>query len=764
MSAFLRSPRAWIPLLLVAVVALAFHPVVFGRYTISYSIPAIAPGETYHGSSLPLHDPSAGANQDEGWLHLIRDSLIHGNLPIVNMSNGLGAPLVESLQPGAFYVLNPLLLLLDPSTPRFFDAFSLLHVVLFVCGLYALLRLYASRMSSLAVAILVGLSGISVEHVNMVHFRCHAWFPLVLLGAVRIARGDRRVWPFFLFVLAHVAQITAGALQEAFVCSLAVGAVFLVEWWWAADTTVSRGRRLARMGLAVVASTAIAAVSFLPYLCTRASGDVLTASYPERSIEHASAAELSDFVLPNAVGFYPHMFTQGGMPEHWIPDFSTLGVFLVLAGVAALVFVGRSKSAGWRARYVALAALVAVGMAKIAGLPLFDFLEHIPFVSEVLFLKYHNWMFTIAAVLGAAGLDALVEMESKRRRWIVSGAVTVTVLLVVWLVSEAWERPLDELLARVPASTVHDAWWSYDTSIVALLAGVMLVWFRPRAVLACMVAIAIAHATLVLPKGWSPRAEKYAESVERTESNDPELAEPGQLGLRPRLLSRLEPNQNLIVGFEQIGVFDPVCNTRLVELLRAHFHLNHPLFDIQPFTSAQASIDADQLELLRFLGVSRIYGHDIDPTLRLPRTKGGGALVGRALPRVWLLSKGDADAIDARFGVDAMRDVVRSTDDALRANAATLDVHATAHGYDVRVSRDFEGELVVQQAYAQAWVLDNESGQPFCHIFPRWSVRLRAGQTYHVRYVPLGFRTGAIVSSLGLVLLALSVLFVLRRL
>jgi hypothetical protein len=188
------------------------------------------------------------------------------------------------------------------------------------------------------------------------------------------------------------------------------------------------------------------------------------------------------------------------------------------------------------------------------------------------------------------------------------------------------------------------------------------------------------------------------------------------------------------------------------------------MFDIQPFTSGEEPLNAKQLDMLRFLGVSRIYGHEIDPAIHLDSTPGGGWLTRFAMPRVWLLSSPDADGIDAKFEKVRIRAVLRSAREAVSPNLAVLDVNASAHGYDVRVSRDFHGELVVQQAYAHAWRFEGESGREFCGIFPRWSVDLHPDRTYFIRYVPLGFHTSLVISALGCVLLALSGLFFLRRL
>ena len=332
----LPAPRSpWRTVLVVLVIAAAiaavFHPIVFGGYTIAQSNYATHEVPAYGAPVVPVTDPGAGGRQDEPWLVLIRRALAHGEVALVNLSNGLGSPLLESLQSGALYVANPLLLLLDTSTPAFFDVFVLLHVLLFVCGLYALSRLYARASVALPVAILVGLSGITLVHVNMVHYRSQAWTPWAAYAIVQIARGERRRAWFCLLAFAHVAMFTSGALQEAFVGSLLLAALFAIEL---ASTVVDaprqrheRLRRSLRAGLALASSSAIACVSFVPYLVARADGDLFTAAADTRAIVGYTLRGLAHFLVPHVSGLYPYPFTQREF-EISISDFSTLGVFL----------------------------------------------------------------------------------------------------------------------------------------------------------------------------------------------------------------------------------------------------------------------------------------------------------------------------------------------------------------------------------------------------------------------------------------------------
>lgn len=766
MNRILRiASRFWIVPVAAVVVALVFHPVVFEQYTIanSYAAQAHGPDYEYHGdTSLALRDPAAGANQDEPWLVLIRRSLGEGRLPLVNMSNGLGAPIIETLQPGVFYLLNPVLLLFSPTTPRMFDAFALLHVILLVSGLYLLLRLYASKTSSLAVAILVGLSGIVTLNVNMVHFRCHAWLPLVLYGTVRMARGDKSRLPFFVFVTAHTAQITSGALQEAFIESLLVAAVFLIELGTTPQGEQSRPKRLARMALAATCSVLISAVSVLPYLFTRETGDIVTASSPDRSIAHGSTAELASIVFPGAIGLYPHFFVYS--VRWWLPDFSTLAVFLVVAGAVA-VLMARAPVAGGRAKYAAFVAVLAIGVAKLAGMPVFDVLQHIPFVCEVLFVKYHLWIYALCAILAATALDAIFTMDAANRRLSVLFALLLLVCAGGWLVHTTWKAPLPILLARMPEAILDEARWMYWTSFGLVVIAAALLYFRPRVTLALLVLLAVIHAVIVPPNGWFPRAVRYPGAAEAIEVSDPNLVDPDMLGLRPRIFTQYQPNQNLIPGFEAVGVFDPVSNVRLGRALNAHFKLQHPMFDLQVSGYPVEPLTREQLDFLRILGVSRVYHYKTVPEIELEGTPGGGQLVRAAMPRVWLLSEETADQGDAGFPWASMRSLLMFLRGEVRTNAKELelDLRHTPNGYEIRVERDFRGELVVQQAYAHAWRFEGRSGRPFLDLFPRWTVDLKAGRTYRVEYVPVGLAPGMVLSVCGVMLAVVSGLFLLRR-
>jgi len=306
-------------------------------------------------------------------------------------------------------------------------------------------------------------------------------------------------------------------------------------------------------------------------------------------------------------------------------------------------------------------------------------------------------------------------------------------------------------------------YWSYGTSVAVLFAAAAILYFRPPVALAMLVPLAVAHGMLVNPNGWFPRADEYPIPIEHVEMVSKRGADPQQKALRPRVFSSYQPNQNLIPDFDVVGVFDPVCNAHLCKILREHFHLQHPQFDLHALSGPSEALTLDQLDLLRILGVSRIYDYDVVPEIKLEQNPSGSLRLGWPMPRLWLLAPENANTLDKRFQYGLPRQALKYARRSVLPNASILDVKETQNGYEFTVSQDFEGELVAQQAYAHAWRFEGRSGVPFCDIFPRWSVDLHPGRTYHIEYVPLGFEIGSMISLCGVLLAVVSGLFLLRR-
>lgn len=758
------GPRSlWRSVLVLVVIAAAiatvFHPIVFGGYTIAHSNYAMADEPPYRAPVVAVTDPGAGGCQDEPWLVLIRRALAHGEVPLVNLANGLGAPLLESLQPGVLYVANPLLLLLDTTKPSFFDVFVLLHVFLYVSGLYVLTRLYARASAALPAAILVGLSGITLVHVNMVHFRAQVWLPWAAYALVRIARGDRgRAW-FCLLVFAHVAMYTAGALQEAFVSSLLLVALFTIECACArVDAPGARRERMARTlraALALASSSAIACVAFVPYVIARADGDFFTAAADTRSLASYSLRGLAHFLVPHASGFYPFPFT-GREFELSISDFSTLGVFLCVAGAIA-VFRDRELARHERVRFTLFASLVVLGLAKLGGLPLFDFLQYVPFLREILFLKYQAWIFHVTAIVLACGLESLarVDVRTRRRSALVAASlVGATTVAVLWAV---WGHPVSGWWSALPEGVATSAVLNFSGALGGALVGCALVCAWPRGTLLLLVPLVTASALLTRKDGWPVRRAEYPDVVECAEDADPEGG-----ALPVRVLSWCGPNMNLIPGFESLSVFDPVNNDRFRALMNREFAVDNPWFILHPIPGS-APLDRRRVEVLQLLGVGLVYGTEPAPEYEPPRTRGGGVRIERVLPRLWLLAPAEAAELERDVDAETRPARVHGLRRAIDAQPAIAEITQHTNGYEFRVSADFHGVLVAQQAYTRGWRFEGAIGRPYLDFFPAWDVELVRGRTYHVDYVPRGLAPALWIALGGVVLACVSFFALLRR-
>lgn len=610
--------------ILASALAIVFHPIVFGGYTFAQSWPSIDTTRTYGSSeTIALLDPAAGASQDEPWLHELRERLLEGEVPLVNLRNGLGATFLESLQPGVFYPGNLALLLLPGGSARMFDAFVLLHALLLASGLYVLARLYARPPIALAMALVVVLCGVTYQHVNMVHFRSFAWSPWALAAAVRIARDGGGAKHVLVFVVAHACAIAAGALQEAFVSSLAIGAVFAIEL--AASPRAGRPRRVATFAACALASTSLAAPTFVPYFAARAAGDVFSAVHSERAIEGIEGDGLLSLLVPSVHGRAPYLvrFERG---PRWMTDFATLGaLFVLLACVAAWLARDRHR----KRIVLAFAALATVGVLKVHHVAVFDWVGRLPFAREVLFAKYHLWLFPILAIVGAAGLQAAADLEvrARRRAVVVAAAIVASMLLATGsyvLASDAWLAP-----DPWPAAAEREYVVATCASAAAFAIGTWILWRAPRRASAWLVALVVAQALAVRPDGWFARNDAYRVS----EGASTLAASPTPV----RVLTATPSNQNLLEGYEALGSFDPVQNAAAHRFLGTYFRVDNAGFDLTPSPKRPEGFGRGELDVARFCAVTHVLGLAVADAAEVEHVLGELYALKSPLPRVFVV-------------------------------------------------------------------------------------------------------------------------------
>jgi len=511
--------RLLVTLAIVAAPLVVFHPIVFSGYTFSQTqLNPVTEPRSGGATSLTVIDPAASADQDEPWLAFIAENLAQGQITLVDLKNGLGAPFLESLQPGALYLLNPLLLLLDTQGPGFFDAFVLLHVVILVAGLYRLLRSYSRPSIALAMALMVGLSGVTTEHLNMVNYRGFAWLPWMLEPALRIARGQGSRASVVQLLLASLASLTAGNVQD-FLFSLGTTcAGFAIECWAWRKAVLPVRRRVSTFALALAAALMIGSPAVLPYVVARSDLDLVTAVNPERSVTGMDLDWFLPLLVPNLHGICPDLL-RAGPYDHWLSGFTTVGAFLVLSACVSVVWRVREVLAPeQRTALLAWLVFLVVALVKIHHIFLFDFLQWVPFLSEVAFTKYHLFVFVPLGITGALALEVFARMEPSLRRRILARACAIAAALGALIALHIWLSPDWSIPAAVDPLSVRKLTIAHSTSLAVLVLSILLLRSLKERALWLLVPLFVAQATLLRPDGYPRRLARYHRMPEASDS------------------------------------------------------------------------------------------------------------------------------------------------------------------------------------------------------------------------------------------------------
>ncbi|MET0402449.1 MAG: hypothetical protein ABW123_08600, partial [Cystobacter sp.] len=679
-----------VALVLLASTLFVFHPIVFSGYTLGQNRYTVDMSRRYVDEQLPFLDPAATEYQDEPWLFFLRKNLSQGRLPLVNLQNALGAPLLESLQPGVLYLLNPLLVLLPGTSTRLLDWFSLLHVGILVTGLFMLLRLYARREVALSVALLMGLSGATYHHINMVHYRGFVWLPWMLHAGIRLARGERSRSAFACLAFATLASATAGNLQDFVMSSVTFTVVCAGEALL--SSPVDRWKRLAWVfgffGLLGLA----AAPAFLPYLVSLRDGNLASVGAGARCLWGIPGIAFSPWLLPAANGrLWDQLLVEGLGTYDQQLDIPTVATFFILAGFGVLLRYRQEVPRARRGMMWLLTAFLVVWVAKLMHLPVFDFCASLPIVQGIRFPKYVLHLAVVIALLVTLSLESLLSLPFERRRALVRFSALATLLLVgAMLVAHRMEW-----LWRAPAGsgTRRALQLTWGVSVVLVVAAAVLLHQRRRVAWGLLVLAILAQAVLVRPNGYSgyPR---------QPPATAPALAQWGDSG-GLRLMTTTLANSNLIWNQEEIGVFDPILNRAMSELMIRHFPVFNPGFHIQ-VSQVPMKLSPVQFDVLRFMGVEALEAAAFQMPGEVP-VENGLSRVPDPLPKAFLLSATAAAEAEARCAANDVSGAV-SVMQADLAGRGGLAVSVRTNGLRLRGSATEAWPLlVVNQAYSTSW-------------------------------------------------------------
>lgn len=772
-----RDVLLW-ALLLVAP-ALAYYPITFYGYTLARNPLATTADPTFIGAqvSWPVADPWAASQQDEAWLVLIRNILARGELPVVNLQNGMGAPFLESLQPGALYPLNLLLLLLDTTRPLYFDIFSLLHVYILVVGLFFLFQLYSRKEIAAAVAILIGLSGVTYANVNMVHYRGFVWLPWMLYSSIQLLRGHAATKYVALLFFSLLAGMTAGNIQDFFIslCTVFAGCTIEligVKGWQHKKSAVI-------CASCMMAALLVGSVAVLPYLLSKQEGNLFTVENSSRSLEGPPLRWSLSWLLPRINGFFPNHLTQSdswylptptftavdpllssrigmlrrkGLPQ---ADFTTVGVLLVFGAIMGSLL--RTETANPRLKYAVLGfSLVSVlALVKTVQPSVLDFVQNIPVVNGLKFHKYNLFIHVTLGIAIAAGLERLTALPPDRRRWTILSAAGLTAGCVLGaLLFFSIDSGLS--ISHIPNRRMQLEWLQVTgTSIfVAAFTALLLYRFDDHRTWYALILLFIAQAVAIHPLGYFPRKQSYEDHSRATG----DVAATMPQSDRPRVLSATMPNANIHLGYEHFGVFDPVINRRYQSFVLRHFEPSHPLFAYHVPTPSSSQLDA-----LRLVGVNRIEGYSLDNHRGLRAVAPGAYVLEDVLPRAFLLPEVPFGKLNSPNATERPSELLAQ----LQAEIAqTPVVHVEQIGsrsMTFRPVEDFQGWLVVNQAYSTNWSLEGTPAREFAGLFPYWRVSWKANNSYTITYWPRGLTRGGWLSIPGFALFLGSFIAVKRR-
>ena len=425
-----------------------------------------------------------------------------GEIPFWNPSVFAGYPHFALIQNNVLYPPSTVFDLIEPLSGMGFSI--LLHLALAGCLMFAFLRARGLPDDAAFVgAAAFELNGMFLIRVSAPSYVFSGtWLPLMLLGALRLARGGglRSGWPL---LVAVAASVLGGHPQITSLCLTVAGAFLLVETVAAAN--VRGGSLTGRLAGNVGAFAALAVlgvgvagyqvVPFLELMASSARGSVPLEAYRNASMP---VTGLLQAILPDAYGhpiemdyWFPDtaQLVDGIAPRErvWALNYSGQNLYtgiapLVLAVLAVLRAPGRCD-----VLLFAGAALFAVGV--VVGTPLLDvayalvpgFRHSRP--DRIIFV--YMTALSVLAAYGYATLRTGAPAAEPSRRVTSLAVLGLALLILIW--------PLAPRLASAAARADLGAW----------LAHARTQWAAHRAILvpelAATAALLLATVLLALP-------------------------------------------------------------------------------------------------------------------------------------------------------------------------------------------------------------------------------------------------------------------------
>ena len=428
--------------LLAAVLAAAFAPVVFGGRTLSTAswLPGVLPTgpvsqELRPVGPPPVRDVEGAAWVDEPAPYLVHRQIARGGLPLWNEAEGLGIPLLGNPNTGA---LSPLQLLVNLApSPAVQDLAWLLRPLLLGFFTFALARELGVRLlGSGAAAVALMLSGQTVLWIEHHPLNTDVFVPAALWAALAVRRVGRPAIPWL--ALAVGAGLLGVKPQSAIMAAAFGAAILLADGW---DRRRAKNaaallpsRQLVALVLGVGLGFGLGAVALFPFWETYGGASGLV---------QAGRSSQSDWTLPlealSSLGGTAARRLQAlplGAEALELPPGLPYAGLAVIAGAA---FGAWATWSSWLTRI--LAATVILELLRIHGaLPIP--LAGVPILGSINYVKYCFPLYLALGLLLARGVDHLPAAGA-------SAAVALVVAELIWLVPGGWAERVD-LYAPAP--------------------------------------------------------------------------------------------------------------------------------------------------------------------------------------------------------------------------------------------------------------------------------------------------------------------------
>lgn len=719
---------------------IVYYDVLFLGHTISFNEAATDFAHRF-GRLLPVLDPTAGSQQDHPWLFYIGTSLRQGSIPLINLENGLGALLLESLQSGVFYPLNVLLIFMNLSSPQFFNLFEVFHILILSINTFLLFRLYISWKLAIALSAAFSLSWLSFLEINMVHYRAFIWTPLIAWAAVKILRETYSKITILVGVFATVCCLTAGNPQETFFDVIAILVFVAAELLRSAiKNRRIPWRSLLVFGLSLASGLLIGSPSVYPYLVGKKAGLLNSLATPARSGASVSPEWLTGGIIPFINGAYGDYFRPTVISNEELAIFALhpVFVFLVIMGIV-LCFTQKNSNLN---KSIFLVFLISgiLGILTISSFsPLPLFITNIPFVNTIRITKYVNYIYLLISTSGVIALSSLVNLPLKTQHRITHYTLIVfigTIFLIICfhLADPRWNFNWGSF------GSLLQIWIGWAIAVIVL---VWVLLFSPtdlnwKPFLSGMVLTAL----LMRPYGFFNAFSTHA------------LFPVAGLDLsQERILSNADQaNTNLLRGYERVEVFDPILNRSFADLMNKNFSVLSGVLHLQ--LPKGVILSANQMALLQLMGVTSIYGYQVTDSRTITPVNDSFSKVNNPLPKVFLISS--TAAVEAHCQSQDYLKALSSARSLLISSPQA--VHKGINQIQFELAKAGSGTLVSLQAFSPGWSLNGVPASKFCGAFNAWQGTFDAKQSYTLRYVPLGLRTayGFAIAGVILLLIALS--------